>query len=164
MRWAGTTAASLSITLAEVDLFGRRAEAVEGRLVDLVIDGPQGPLVVGSVALEGSSEALNLELGLGAGEAARTLVALVAELGLGQPRVGLEPPDRVVLEVADRRLVAQIAVVDGAVVVEGEGLAQLVVLTAGSVRGFEPRSVAVGPDGGVVVEGRLDPQSLGLAG
>lgn len=164
VQWGGTTAASLSLTLGGVDLLGRRAETVYGGLNDLLVDGPGGVLVVAWVTLSGVGSAPWLSLDLSPEEAARVVGALAGRLGLGLAQVELAAPDRVVVEVAGRRLVARIAVVDGAVVVEGAGVPQLVVLAAGSVRGFEPRSVAVGPDGGVLVEGYLDPRTLGLAG
>lgn len=45
----------------------------------------------------------------------------------------------------------------------GPGLPTIVVLGAKAVRGLVLRSVAVEADGGLLVEGRLDPGLLGLA-
>lgn len=97
-------------------------------------------------------------------EAIRVVLALARGVGLVEGRLVLAPADRVELDVAGRRLTARVAVVDGSVVVEGGGLPRLVVLGAGAVAGLEVRSVMIGTDGGLVVEGRLDPGRLGLAG
>ncbi len=165
VRWDGMAAHSLALTLDDVDLFGRRAGRVEGLLegVDIAA-GTAGSLVAVRIEVSGAGSGPRARLIVAPEEAARVVLALARGVGVVGGRVTLVPPDRVEVEVAGHRLTARVAVVDGDVVVEGGGLARLVVLEAGAVAGFTVNSVVVGSDRGLVVEGRLDPGRLGLAG
>lgn len=164
-RWDGMTARSLDLTLDAVDLFGRRAGSVEGLLEEVSVEaGPAGPLAVARVEISGPGSGPTARLSVAPSEARRLVEALARGVGGVGVQVVLMAPDRVALEVADRRLLARVAVVDGAVVVEGQGLPPLSVLAAGAMSGLEVESVAVGADGGLVIEGRLDPRRLGLGG
>lgn len=162
VRWADSTAASLHLVFVGVDLLGRRAATIEGRLAGVETDGPSGPLSVASVAIEGPGAGPAARLGVDPGEARRVVAALASSVGLVGGRVALEPPDRVAVSVAGRSLEARIVVDDGSVVVTGSGLPRLVVLRAGAVAGLVIGSVRVEADGGLLVEGRLDPTALGL--
>lgn len=164
VRWDGTTADALAVTLDDVDLFARRAGSVDGRLEGVEATGPVGTLVIARVEIAGPGDGPTTRLFVTPAETTRVVLALARGVGLVEGRVVLAPPDRVELDVAGRRLTARVAVVDGSVVVEGGGLPRLVVLEAGAASGLEIRSVVIGTDGGLVVEGRLDPGRLGLAG
>ena len=164
ITWNGTTAASLALVAVDVDLLGRHADTVGGRLSNVrLAAGPAGALTVTELEIEGPGSGPDARLRIAAAEARRAVEALAAALGVGVVRVALEPPDRVVVGIAGQRLAARIAVVEGSVVVNGPGLPSIVVLGAKAVRGLVLRSVAVEADGGLLVEGRLDPGLLGLA-
>lgn len=162
VRWGTTTAASLRLVLVGVDLLGRRAATIEGRLTGVETGGPTGPLAVASVEIDGPGTGPDARLAIAPGEAGRVVADLAASVGLVGGRVVLEPPDRVAVAVAGRRLEARIGVDEGSVVVAGSGLPRLVLLEAGVVAGLAVGSVRVQADGGLVVEGRLDPTALGL--
>jgi hypothetical protein len=164
VRWGTTSAGSLSLVLEGVDLVARRAETIDGRLTDVrTADGPAGPVTVASVTISGSGSGPQVRAVVAPAEAARVVEGLAGSVGLAGARIVLEPPDRVLVTVAGRRIEARVVVTAGAVVVTATGLPNLVVLRAGSVGDVEIRSVGVAADGGLVIEGRLDPVVFGLA-
>lgn len=153
-------AATIDVTLVEVDLLARRAARVEGSLAG-VTAGTEG-VAIERIDLSGPSDALETALTIGREEALELIRAGLAS-GVPVEAAELVAPGRIRATVGGTELVAALLVRKGSLVAvpKGVAVAPITLIRASSVAPLVLRSVVVTADG-LVIRGTVGLDALGL--
>lgn len=166
-RLAGGTvrASNVSLRLADVDLLGRTAAAVDGTLDGVTIDATDlGAVSLVRVTLAGPSRAIDATATVAASEARRILAAAISSgSGRAASSVDLLPPASSRVTLGGVALTARLEVVDGDLIARPDqpGVGPITVLTSSSVAPFALTSVSV-ENGELVLAGRVTGTALGF--
>lgn len=161
----GIAIGSLDVTLLDVDILGRTAGGVAGRLTGVTVDGAaRAPLRLAAVTLGGGTGRVTVATGIAAADA-RSLVAgaLGAATGAAVPpaAVRLAAPDRVTVGGRSAWSVRLAVDAAGDLVALGAGAAPVVLVRGGQDVPVRFTAVSVDGGGSVVLSGVL---SVGLLG
>ncbi len=154
-------AASLDLTLGEVDLFSRKVERVRGTLEGVRIAAPDGqPLTVDTVTLSGLASSANAEMDVSMAEAERLAVAQLKSLGVAAT-VTLAAPNKMTVTAGGVSQPGRLEVAAGGLLLvpDGETLPTVTLIEPGNANPFHISSVTIGADRLTLV-GTIDVEEL----
>jgi hypothetical protein len=155
-------AATIDVTLGDVELFDRTVGTVSGTLTGVRVPAPNGdPVTIETVALGGSGDAATATLTISSAEATSLVESQIeAQTGVAGT-VKFAAPDKVTARINGKSEPGKLVVTAGAlqlVPVSGS-LPTVILLAAGGGNPFQLTSVAVSP-AAVMLVGTIDVQSL----
>lgn len=161
------SAASLSLTLTDVDLLSRDASQVDGRLVDVTVAAAGlagGPLPIRAVTLSGPPDNLAAVVTVDASTAIAIARAEASRLtGAASAEVSLVAPASLRIAVAGQVTLARLMVVGGSLVAQPEsGTIGAITIVDGSSLGPLHLTAVQVTGSSVILTGRLDRAALGF--
>ncbi len=154
-------AASLDLTLGEVELFSRKIGTVTGTLEGVRVATPDGqPLTVDTVTLSGAARSASAEMDVSMAEAQRLAVAQLKALGVAAT-VTLAAPNKVTVTAGGKSQPGRLEAAAGGLLLvpDGDSLPTVTLIAPGGGNPFRISSVTIGADQ-VTLNGTIDLESL----
>jgi hypothetical protein len=154
-------AASLDLTLGEVELFSRKIGTVRGTLVGVRVATPHGqPLNVDTVKLSGAASSANAEMDVSMAESQRLAVAELKALGV-VATVALAAPNKITVTAGGKPQPGRLEVAAGALLLvpDSDTLPTVTLIAPGGGNPFHISSVTIWADH-LTLNGTIDVQAL----
>lgn len=158
--WNGLRARSLDLTLEGVDLLGRRAATVDGRMLGVELPNIEPPGSLASVAIHGPADSATTTITIdGDTVEAMAMAAFEAKLGVQPDSASLEAPDVIRVRAGPLEIAGSMEIApDGSVQVDTP-LGTVAVVESSESLPLTLTDVAV-KDGSLVLTGTLDVNDL----
>jgi hypothetical protein len=154
-------AATLDLTLGQVELLSRRIGTVAGTLEGVRVAAPDGqPVTIDLVTLSGAASSATSEMDVSVAEAERLGASQLRVHGI-VATVTLAPPDETTIKAGGQSQPGHLVVNEGALLLvpDGDSLPSVILIAAGDGNPFEMTSVRIGTDH-LTLFGTIDLQAL----
>ena len=154
-------AATLDLSLGQVELLSRKIGTVTGTLEGVRVAAPDGqPVTIDLVTLSGAASSATAEMEVSIAEAERLGASQLKSSGIAAT-VTLAPPDKITIKAGGQSQPGHLVVQEGALLLvpDGDSLPTVTLIAAGAGNPFEMTSVRIGGER-VTLLGTIDLQAL----